>query len=229
MAFAIIMLFSILWTILLSVESFMQWDAPDSMQRNLLALLIVANALSAVSLPPLLAVPFKTWVDVVPLLMLFLAHAGAAIIYAFCFSQLTCSSEGGNSRCGSVNIVILVFSWLQPILLLCYIIGLIILIVKQRGNPESPEFFDKRRSDLPMMRPPISRGSVVSSKRYSAASKYSVSSAGGGHDPSHLPWVGATLNTISESGEEAESERGSVSSSRRSSGKLSKQLPSSFF
>lgn len=226
MAFAVIMLFSILWTILLCVESFMHWDAPDSMQRNLLALLIVANALSAIFLPPLLAVRFKAWVDVVPLLMLFLAHAGAAVIYALCFSQLTCSSEGAGSRCGVVNILILVFSWLQPILLLSYLVGLAILTVRRRRNPQSPELFEKRLSELPMMRPPIGRDSMTSSKRFSEASKYSQSSAG---DQSHIPWGGPTLNTISEAGEEPESELGSAGSSPRSSGKLSKQLPNSFF
>ncbi|KAL6305400.1 hypothetical protein BKA93DRAFT_749198 [Sparassis latifolia] len=137
MAFAIIMLTSLVWTTLLSVWLFIKWDISDSSQREIVVVFIVANWLSAVILPTMLTVDFRAWVDAAPLLALLFLHVGTAIIYTLSFSQFSCPPQSGyiavpgpNSgvtyltpptidtaaSCRDINLVILCGSWVNPAL-----------------------------------------------------------------------------------------------------------------
>ncbi|GBE82028.1 predicted protein [Sparassis crispa] len=237
MAFAIIMLTSLVWTTLLSVWLFIKWDISDSSQREIVVVFIVANWLSAVILPTMLTVDFRAWVDAAPLLALLFLHVGTAIIYTLSFSQFSCPPQNTAASCRDINLVILCGSWVNPALrevpsftcgrvliirgafiVLAYVIYLGVVLIWRSQDPEAFESFEKRQSELPMMLPP---------QRVSANTFTSIhhDQSNGVDGSSQLPWLAPAMQPASRDNQDLESD----DSSPRSSGRLSKPLPKYFY
>ncbi|KAI0831487.1 hypothetical protein BC628DRAFT_1353882 [Trametes gibbosa] len=164
-SFLVTMLVSLLWTALLSVEVFLLYDQSDPAQRDFVGVLIFINALTAILLPSLLIVRFRLWLDAARLLFLLLANFGIAGLFTARSSTFECPLQHiENKLCRSVNLAIMICSWLVPALLVWYSAFLAAMYYWRRDHPpmDSPE---KRLSDLPIMvpsrRPSLRRPSLT--------------------------------------------------------------------
>ncbi|KAH9945961.1 uncharacterized protein BXZ73DRAFT_72845 [Epithele typhae] len=165
--FSIGTLLSLTWTILLSVELFVLFDSSDPTQRNLVGVLILVNALTAITLPCLMLVTFRPWLDGARLLLLLFAQVGPAILFSAWNGTFVCPRPAPQrATCANINTVILILSWVVPMLLVWYSAYLAVMYCL-RPKPtkimvtewEDPE---KRLSELPMMVPSSRRPSAVS-------------------------------------------------------------------
>ncbi|KAI0673047.1 hypothetical protein C8Q78DRAFT_1123016 [Trametes maxima] len=152
--FGVMMLVSLLWTILLSVEVFLLYDKSDASQRNFVGVLIFINALTAMLLPALLIVQFRPWLDAARLLFLILAHFGVGGLFTAWQSSFKCPTESNaeHDRCRSINLAIMICSWVVPALLTWYSAFLAVMYYWRRDHPK-PANVEKHLSDLPMMLP----------------------------------------------------------------------------
>ncbi|KAM5531029.1 hypothetical protein V8D89_015301 [Ganoderma adspersum] len=154
--FAVTTFVSFLWVILLCVEISVLYDQSDPAQMNLVGILIFINAVTAVMLPLLAILPFRPWLDAARLLFLLLVHIGTALLFTLWDPTFSCPSEPSQfTVCHSVNIAILVCSWVVPTFLVWYAAFLAVSWRlwhedQKQLLAEEPE---KRLSELPMMLP----------------------------------------------------------------------------
>ncbi|KAJ7098031.1 hypothetical protein B0H15DRAFT_823841 [Mycena belliarum] len=171
-AFSLIIFFSLLWTTLLSVYLYYEWDTSDPAERPIVAVMIFTDTLTLIMLLVLLILEFKAWLDAARLLFLMLAHIGSAAVFAFWNPSFQCptSSPDAEGICRLLNLYILVASWLIPVLLILYAVGLAIAMVRASRHNEPPML--ERDSILPMMRPTSDVAAHVLS--YSCSSEKSI-------------------------------------------------------
>ncbi|EIW60054.1 uncharacterized protein TRAVEDRAFT_145096 [Trametes versicolor FP-101664 SS1] len=236
--FGVMMLVSLLWTILLSVEVFVLYDQSDTAQRNFVGVLIFINALTAILLPALLLVQFRPWLDAARLLFLLLAQFGTAALFTSWNPTFQCPTEN-TKRCQSVNLAILICSWVIPAMLTWYSAFLAVMYYWRKDHPptDSPE---KRLSDLPMMipsrRPSLRRPSVAPVAPVTPMRPAVNRASNTASQTSRPSWLAASPSTPVASSSRAPPQRGvpanpvyesteSSYSSPRSSGRLSKPPP----
>ncbi|KAH9857069.1 hypothetical protein C2E23DRAFT_371903 [Lenzites betulinus] len=236
-SFLVTTLISLLWTSLLSVEVFILYDQSDSSQRNFVGVLIFINALTAILLPALLIVQFRPWLDAARLLFLLLANFGIAGLFSAQNSSFECPiQDAENKVCRSVNLAIMICSWVVPALLVWYSTFLAAMYYWRRDHPpmDSPE---KRLSDLPIMvpsrRPSLRRPSLTPITPIRPAPTRTSQPASQASRPSWLAQPPATPVASSSrtppqltvSTNLLYDPSGSSYSSPRSSGRLSKPAP----
>ncbi|KAI0372831.1 hypothetical protein BV20DRAFT_1034104 [Pilatotrama ljubarskyi] len=233
-AFVVLLLVSLLWTVLLSVEVFMLYDKSDPSQRNFVGVFIFTNALTAVLMPALLIVQFRPWLDAARLFLLLLVHFGTAILFTIWNSSFVCPNDQ-RRQCQSVNLAIMICSWVVPALLVWYSAFLAVMYYWRRDHPPS-ESLEKRLSDLPMMLPSrrtsTRRPSVTPAVSARSSDNRASNSASQLSRPSWLAFpptpVASTSRTPPQRGVPAGSVHESAvfsNTSPRSSGRLSKPAP----
>ncbi|KAK7693655.1 hypothetical protein QCA50_003224 [Cerrena zonata] len=170
-AFSCIILINFAWVVLLFVELFLRWDISQPTQRNLVLIIAIVNALTAIMLLVLIIVKFRFWLDAGRLFFLLLAHIGPAAGFATYVAKQPCPQDGTDeeSVCEMLNVYIVIASWVVPLLLIIYSLILGIVAYRHRNDsPEKEDVFEKkskpdeesnmtpRQFTLPMMPPPAS-------------------------------------------------------------------------
>ncbi|KAF8447333.1 hypothetical protein L210DRAFT_2791200 [Boletus edulis BED1] len=120
--FVIIMLFSFLWLVLLSVEIFARWTMSDRISQSLMILFILANTATLILLPILLLVEFRTWLDAARLFLLFILQVGSAAAGACWSPRIQCPDQNLDDIgvCQLISVYTLIASWIIPAMLLLY-------------------------------------------------------------------------------------------------------------
>ncbi|TBU45737.1 hypothetical protein BD309DRAFT_917299 [Dichomitus squalens] len=161
--FALTTFVSVLWVVLLSVEIFVLYDRSDAAQRNLVAILIFTNAITAIMLPVLSIFQFRAWLDAARLLFLLMIHIGTALLFTIWNATFQCPADASQRRdCRSVNIAIVACAWVVPFLLIWYAAFLAVTYRMWHNDRKKPdeELSEKRLSELPMMLPSSRRPSL---------------------------------------------------------------------
>jgi len=210
--FILTLLISLIWSALLCVELFVEWDVSDSLQRSLLLIFIFVDAITTVGIPTLFLIDFRWWSDAAATALLFLSHLSIAVVFTLANPNFTCAAV--DAECKTTNSVILALSWIIPAILLSYAVYLVVMMYWQRRYGGLPE---KRQSELPMMLPPADARSSAN-----GLSSFNVPPDSGlpmWTPPGNRGSAQRTLSTVIEE----DTPRSSVS--RR----LSKPLPKWFF
>jgi len=217
-AFSLMMLTSLSWSAVLIVELFLRWDISDKSQRDLVLILILINSSTSIMLPVLLIMQFKVWWDGVRVFFLLIFHIGTAVLFTVWNPTFLCSA--GDNDCRRVNMYILVGSWINPALLLLYLVCLTTMLYWRKQVSALPE---KRVSELPMMSPPPDQ-LRISSKAFTPLAVFSGIADGAA--PS-LPFIPVAQNGLDHG--RRQSSQAEEQLSPRSSGRLSKRLPKWFY
>jgi len=111
---------------MLSCILFLRWDVSSSSERYFLFLFLGVDTLTVIMLPILLLVEFRTWLDAARLLLLLVCHIGIASSFVIWNPTIPCPDDTSNSRhvCHLLNVYIIMVSWVPPLLLILYGIGL---------------------------------------------------------------------------------------------------------
>jgi len=163
-AFSCILFTSLLWVVLLSVVAFWRWDLTPSLERSLIIILLCTNLVTMITVPLLLLLQFRVWLDVARLLFLLVAHVGSAAAFAYCNSFFTCPNQTTDQEgaCRFVNMCILLACWVNPFWLFCYAAGLSYLLYCRSSQPTQSLQFEKvedeeaslgRVATLPIIQP----------------------------------------------------------------------------
>jgi len=152
-AFSLIILTSFVWIALLCVYMFLEWDTTDSAERPIIAVMLLTDTLTVIMLLILLILPFREWLDAARFFFLMLAHIGVAGTFAFWNPRFHCPTSTADSEgvCRLLNLYILVASWIIPVLLIVYMVGLAFAMIRSSRQKTLPML--ERESILPMMRP----------------------------------------------------------------------------
>jgi len=136
-AFSCIAVISFVWSILLSLEIYFLWNNIEFLERSLIIVFLVTNVLTVVILPILMLLPFRSYLDGARLLLLLVAHIGAAAAFTYFNPSFPCHGQTDEqvAVCTLLNTYIVIASWSNPILLVAYSIGLAILIYHERRYP----------------------------------------------------------------------------------------------
>jgi len=124
--FSLTTLICLILVILLSCILFLRWDVSSSSERFFLFLFLGVDTLTVVMLPILLLVKFRTWLDAARLLFLLICHIGIASLFVSWNPAISCPDDTPDSRhvCQLLNVYIITASWVPPLLLILYGIGL---------------------------------------------------------------------------------------------------------
>ncbi|KAF8478736.1 hypothetical protein DFH94DRAFT_751863 [Russula ochroleuca] len=124
--FALTTLICLLWVILLSCVLFLRWEVSSLSERSFLFLFLGADTLTVIMLPTLLLVKFRTWLDAARLFLLLVCHIGMAASFTIWSSTISCPDNTLDSLgvCQLINVYIIMASWVPPLLLIVYGIGL---------------------------------------------------------------------------------------------------------
>ncbi|EMD38439.1 hypothetical protein CERSUDRAFT_64702 [Gelatoporia subvermispora B] len=212
-AFALIILVSLVWITLLSVEISVRWDISDPSQRSLVGVLIIVNSITTIMLPSLVIAEFRIWLDAARLLFLLLIHIGTAALYSSWNAGFRCPDQNLDAQgvCRLIDMYILIGTWVIPAMLLAYSSWSALVYYKYPQCLEAMIFSDRRESVLPIMSPSMERRQILSST-------FSKSVTGLSHPSSNTP-----IQPHTEPGERRASSRSGDSG--RPSGRLSKGLP----
>jgi len=203
----------LLWVILLSCTLFIRWDVSSQSERSFLMLFLGIDALTMIILPILLLAKFRTWLDGARLLFLLVCHIGAALSFALWYPTISCPDDTPDDHgvCQLLNVYVIMSSWVPPLLLIFYGIGLALYTWRTAIRPREPSQIDKEMGDaLPSLRDiPADIPAEVPGELSSPVVRHSVSED--------------LLSSISGTGS-GDSRRGSARKSR-----LEKRLPDHFF
>ncbi|OCH95038.1 hypothetical protein OBBRIDRAFT_823168 [Obba rivulosa] len=230
-AFSLMIIVSLVWISLLSVEISTRWDISDPSQRGLVGVLIIVNSITAVMLPTLMIVEFRMWLDAARLLFLLLAHIGTALfendpwfsllprllrsgtaaLYTAWNAGFNCPDENSDAQgvCRLINMYILLGTWVIPAMLLAYSSWSALVYYRYPHCLEAMIISDRRESVLPIMSPSMERHQSLSGTFGDVVTR---------HSSSHL-----SLPQHTATGERRESSRSADYA--RPSGRLSKGLP----
>ncbi|KAI0797714.1 hypothetical protein C8Q75DRAFT_739469 [Abortiporus biennis] len=168
-AFSCISIVSLAWIILLSVDLYLRWDVSEVLQRNLVGILLLSNIISVIMLPVLLILPFRVWLDSARIFLLLIAHGGTAAGFSINYVNFHCPSDtpDGVAACNTIDMYILIGSWVNPTLMLFYALGLAIAVYRrtriapvyndvEEGVEEKSTHNSHQRDNsvLPIMPPP---------------------------------------------------------------------------
>jgi len=166
-AFSLIIVINLLWISLLCTYAYLEWDAVDTAERPIIAVMLLTDTLTVIMLLILLILPFRPWLDGARFLFLLIAHIGIAGAFAFWNPRFQCptSSADAEGVCRLLNVYILIASWIVPVFLMAYVSGLAYAMVRYPQHNASPMM--ERESILPVMR--IEPNSRVGSYTQTAA------------------------------------------------------------
>jgi len=119
-------LISLIWVILVSCVLFLRWDVSTSPERSFLYAFLGVDTLTVIMLPVLLLVKFRTWLDGARLLLLLVCHIGLAASFVIWNTTNPCPDDTPDDRgvCQLINVYLIMASWVPPLLLILYGVGL---------------------------------------------------------------------------------------------------------
>ncbi|TFK76556.1 hypothetical protein BDN72DRAFT_242788 [Pluteus cervinus] len=157
LAFCCISLASFLWTILLCIMIYAQWNFMERAERSFIVLMLFLNIVTFVILLILLIVEFRPWLDAARFLFLLVGHIGTASAFVFWSPKFGCSSSNPDQEgtCKLLIMYTLVASWLIPVLLTTYVTGLSLMLYRRRKRTDSVpvDVYSRAHSILPIMTP----------------------------------------------------------------------------
>jgi len=124
-------------------------------ERSFLFLFLGTNTLTVVMLPILILVKFRTWLDAARLLLLLVCHISIAASFIIWNPTISCPGDTPDGRvCRLLNLYIIVASWVPPLLLILYGIGLATYAWRCASNlkqflPDDPEETRSAQPSLP--------------------------------------------------------------------------------
>jgi len=151
-AFSLIIGINLLWISLLCTYVYLEWDAADTAERPIIAVMLLTDTLTVIMLLILLILPFRPWLDGARFLFLLIAHIGIAGAFAFWNPRFQCPTSSADSEgvCRLLNVYILIASWVIPVFLVAYVSGLAYAMLRCSQHSASP--MTERESILPVMR-----------------------------------------------------------------------------
>ncbi|KAJ8597962.1 hypothetical protein M405DRAFT_802817 [Rhizopogon salebrosus TDB-379] len=146
--FTCIILISLLWTVLLSVEAYARWDDADSCSRSLTAVFILTNTATILIVPFLLLLEFRVWLDVARLLLLMTIQIGSAAAFTYWNPQIQCPDQTSDQLgvCKLINMYTLMACWLVPAILIVYVSYFAVMVYRQSRIPVVLESREKSSS-----------------------------------------------------------------------------------
>lgn len=148
--FSFTTLICFIWVILLSCVLFLRWDASSSSERSFLFIFLGIDTLTAIMLPVLLLVKFRTWLDGARLLLLLICHLGMAAAFVVWNPTIPCPGDTPDDRavCQLIHVYIIATSWVPPFLLILYGVGLAVYTWRYASRPRGPLLADDEMGRL---------------------------------------------------------------------------------
>ncbi|KAF8552590.1 hypothetical protein OG21DRAFT_1486092 [Imleria badia] len=145
--FAIMMLFSFLWLVLLCVEMFARWTMSDQISHSLMILFLLTNTTTLILLPILILVKFRVWLDAARLFLLFVLQIGSAAAGTYWSPRIQCPDQTPDDIgvCQLIDVYTMAACWIIPAILLLYSTYFAVVVYLQSRIPVVVE--PKRRSD----------------------------------------------------------------------------------
>jgi len=133
-------LICLIWVILLSCVLFLRWEVSTSPERSFLYAFLGVDTLTVIMLPILLLVKFRTWLDGARLLLLLVCHIGLAASFIIWNTTNPCPDDTPDDRrvCQLINIYLIMASWVPPLLLILYGVGLATYTWRYASMPQGP-------------------------------------------------------------------------------------------
>ncbi|KDQ60736.1 hypothetical protein JAAARDRAFT_55473 [Jaapia argillacea MUCL 33604] len=206
-AFFFITVVSLAWIVLLCVEVSIRWDVSDSSDKSFAVFFLLVNTVTVVTMPILIILKFRAWLDAARIFFLLVIHIGSACAFIVWDPRRTCDQQPLDdlTTCQLLNTYTLVASWVNPALLLSYSLGLGLMARRRwkRKGKADLEKHNARRATLPMMTPSVDRSnhsSLSSQSVYSQASKADwrttmPAMAPVSNRPHHLSMISQPVNT----------------------------------
>jgi len=196
-----------IWVILLSCVLFLRWEASTSPERSYLYAFLGIDTLTVVMLPILLLVKFRTWLDSARLLLLLICHIGLAASFVIWNTTNPCPDDTPDDleACQLINVYLVMASWVPPLLLILYGLGLATYAWRYASKPRRPLLSDDDdETGRAQLRSPVE--AVLESMEHASSG--------------HLSYLLASLPSSSMRDSRRESARKS---------RLEKRLPEHFF
>ncbi|VDB82787.1 unnamed protein product [Peniophora sp. CBMAI 1063] len=107
---------------LLIVLLSLRWTVSSKTDRAFIVAFLVLDLMTVFALPILLLVRFRPWLDAARLLSLVIFHYAVAGVFASQFDGITCTDKSmdGAGVCEIFNVLVLMASWVIPVLLSIY-------------------------------------------------------------------------------------------------------------
>jgi len=160
--FSLTTLICFIWVILLSCVLFLRWQVSSLPERSFLFIFLGIDTLTVTMLPVLLLVKFRTWLDAARLLLLLVCHIGIAASFVIWYPTIPCPNDsefscypGGiflltdvqapddRGVCQLINVYIIMASWVPPLLLILYGVGLATYTWRYASRPQGPLLADE--------------------------------------------------------------------------------------
>jgi len=142
-AFSFIMFLCFLWSILLSITLYSQWDVMNSGERAIILTNMAVDFTTVVMLPVLLLWQFRPWLDAARFAFLIIIHTGVAGLFTYksppyrsqCSSAITIDK---GALCNLIISYVIISSWIVAALIICYACGLGVLFRRLSRIPPTP-------------------------------------------------------------------------------------------
>jgi len=141
-AFGFIMFLCFLWTILLSVVLFAQWDVMNHTERSLMFIILAVDSFTVIMLPILLLRQFRPWLDAARFCLLIILHAGVAGLFTYKSHEFQCSSGQSVDQgavCNLIVLYVIISSWFVAACIIGYACGLAVLYRRLSRVPSTSE------------------------------------------------------------------------------------------
>ncbi|KZV71856.1 hypothetical protein PENSPDRAFT_605190 [Peniophora sp. CONT] len=121
-AFCSIAFLAFVWTTLLIVLLSLRWAVSSKTDRAFIVAFLIMDLITVFILPILLLCRFRPWLDAARLSFLLIFHFSLAGVFASQFEGITCTDHSldGPGVCALFNTLLLMASWVIPVLLAIY-------------------------------------------------------------------------------------------------------------
>ncbi|KAH8833843.1 hypothetical protein DL96DRAFT_1578577 [Flagelloscypha sp. PMI_526] len=203
-AFGLLCLLALCWIVFYSVALFLLWDVLEA-QRLIMLAMIISNTFSIIMFPILAILSFRPYLDGARSICVFTLDVGLAVLFAskFANGQQRCLELGTSinetNSCRVIAEVTVGISWINPIALFIYFVGLVYAVRSKRIYTEDAfsaysetqsTIFSPFSPTIPTMSPITPLDSVFPraslGHHYSQKSRYSVPP--GRHSSHHQSW-----------------------------------------
>jgi len=143
--FSLTTLICFIWVILLSCVLFLRWQVSSLPEQSFLFIFLGIDTLTVIMLPVLLLVKFRTWLDAARLLLLLVCHIGIAASFVIWYPNIPCPNDTPDDRgvCQLINVYIIMASWVPPLLLILYGVGLATYTWRYASRSQGPILADE--------------------------------------------------------------------------------------
>ncbi|KAG5727625.1 hypothetical protein E4T56_gene12310 [Termitomyces sp. T112] len=134
-ALSSISLLDFLWAVISCIVLFSQWTALDASERSLILVMLITHSVTVVVLLLLLILHFRPWLDAARMMFLLTIQFGMAGVFVHYYPSFQCLNQVTRQEgiCTFIIALILVGSWITPILFVIYVFGLALMIWRNRA------------------------------------------------------------------------------------------------